>query len=173
MYMLTVVYVGESLFPPLNLLIINPHPVQRASMAVKSVTGCTTSSKIVLGVLVAAAVIIAAAAVFMPQIRESFKAARGDSVLLLHADWCGHCRTLLRSGGVWEQLKKHLPGVRFAEVLESSKEGHAAKHRYDPNGYPDIRVIAKDGSTVAEYTGARDPVTMMKWVKKHVHRKTF
>lgn len=137
-------------------------------MAKKTIVSCTTSSKIVLGLLLAAALIMAATAVFMPQVREAFKSATGDSVLLLHADWCGHCKTLLQSGGVWEQLKNLLPGVRFAEVLESSDEGKAANQKYNPNGYPDIRVIAKDGSTVAEYTGAREAKVMMKWVKKYV-----
>lgn len=137
-------------------------------MAKKSVSTCTTSSKIVLGLLLAVAVMLAATAVFMPQVREAFKTAKGDSVLLLHADWCGHCKTLLQSGGVWEKLKTLLPGVRFSEVLESSTAGTAAKQKYNPNGYPDIRVIAKDGSTVAEYTGPREPVAMMKWVKKYV-----
>jgi thiol-disulfide isomerase/thioredoxin len=137
-------------------------------MARGAKTGCTTSSKIVLGILLAGALVLAATAVFMPQVREAFKSARGDAVLLIHADWCGHCKTLMQPGGVWERVKGLLPGVRFTEVLESSNEGKAAVDKYSPNGYPDIRVIAKDGSTVAEYTGAREAHAMMKWVKKYV-----
>lgn len=129
---------------------------------------CKTSSKIVLGLLLVAALILAATAVFMPQVREAFKGTAGESVLLIHADWCGHCKTLLQSGGVWEQLKNMLPGVKFTEVLESSVEGKAAVQKYSPNGYPDIRVIAKDGSTVAEYTGPREATAMMKWVQQYV-----
>jgi thiol-disulfide isomerase/thioredoxin len=134
-------------------------------MAKSRQMACSRRTRIVLATLLIATVVAGATALFfMPQIREGFSGPAGaKEVLLIHASWCGHCRTLLAKGGVWEQLKRELPGVAFREVEEADAADAIAKHGV--KGFPDIRIVdVATGESVVEYAGARDVASLKAFV---------
>ena len=139
--------------------------VSKAISRAKS-AACGRTSVIVLAVLLLGALGLAMMAVFMPQVPEHFSA--GPSVQLVHAKWCGHCKTLLKPGGEWEKLKANMPGVRFAVLDESTLKGKAAVKKYDVAGFPDIRVVTASGDTLATYSGQRTEPAMRDWVLKTI-----
>jgi thiol-disulfide isomerase/thioredoxin len=101
---------------------------------------------------------------YMPQVREGFES--GKRVLLVHAKWCGHCRKLLEKGGVWESVKKELPGVRFEEVEESQATEAIAS--LGVVSFPDIRIVDTTGASVAKYEGTRDARSIKQFVLANI-----
>jgi thiol-disulfide isomerase/thioredoxin len=156
----------------------------------KSSMKCGRSTKIAMCVLLAVAIVFGCAAFFMPQVRERFVGAaaerfmggapvgaehfdtdKADAVQLVHAKWCGHCTELLKPSGVWEQLKKMLPGVSFSELDESTVEGKAAISKCDIKGFPDIRAVKSSSAgpvSIETYDGARTAKDLKAWVLKVV-----
>jgi thioredoxin-like negative regulator of GroEL len=100
----------------------------------------------------------------MPQLREGFQP--GKRVLLVHAKWCGHCRTLLEKGGVWELTKRELPGIRFEEIEESQAAEVIAS--LSISAFPDIRIVDASGASVAKYEGARDTKSLKEFVLANI-----
>lgn len=100
----------------------------------------------------------------MPQLREGF--SEGKSVLLIHAMWCGHCRTLLEKGGVWESVKKELPGIRFDDVEEA--QATDAIKNFKITSFPDIRIVDSTGASVVEYKGVRDAKSLKKFILSNI-----
>jgi thiol-disulfide isomerase/thioredoxin len=151
----------------------------RRSPKLKS-SPCGPGAKTALIVLLAIALLFGAAAFFIPQVRERFgsrtetfdpvvaqDSGKGDGVQLVHAKWCGHCKTLLKNGGEWAKLKKQLPGVRFVELDEATIEGKAAIAKGDIKGFPDIRIV-KGLETVKRYdSGDRTAAKMKAFVLQY------
>jgi hypothetical protein len=149
--------------------------------------GCDKSSRVALLVLLGVVAMFGLAALCMPEVRERFMGGariggvehfdtrkKGDAVQLVHATWCGHCKTLLEKGGAWSQLKASLPGVSFSELEESTVEAKAAVSRGKIKGFPDIRVVKRGPQgpeTVAAYDGERTAPAMKAWVLQHVDGK--
>lgn len=73
-------------------------------------------------------------------------------LVVIHAQWCGHCKELLKSGGVWEEVKSKLPGVPVQEIDEAGSPEIVKK--LDVTSFPDIRVMDGDES-VAKFDGER------------------
>ena len=153
--------------------------------AVKSVSPCSKSAKYAMIALLIVAALFGFAVFFMPQVRavrerfigrlggiENFNdGKKGDTVQLVHAQWCGHCVSLLSDGGDWDQLKAELPGVKFAELDESSAEGRAAIAEGNITGFPDIRITQSTNAgpvTVEKYSGARTADAMKDWILQHI-----
>ena len=139
-------------------------------MAKKIMPACSRTSKIVLVVLLGVAVVMAVAAVFMPQVREMFTSAessKGDSVLLIYASWCGHCKQLMQPDGVWDTVKARMSGVKFVEADESDPASKAAIASYQPKGFPTILAL-KDGAVISTFNGDRDVDSIMNWVSDNV-----
>lgn len=133
----------------------------------KKAPPCGKASVVALSVLLLGALALALAAVFMPQVKEHM--TQMPSVIVIHAKWCGHCKTLLAKGGPWEKLKKGLPGVKFLELDESTLKGMAAVKKYKVQGFPDIRIISSSGATVSTYSGEeRSEGAMRAWVLENV-----
>lgn len=145
----------------------------------KSSMKCGRSTKIAMCVLLAVAIVFGCAAFFMPQVRERFFVGgaehfdtdKADAVQLVHAKWCGHCTELLKPSGVWEQVKKMLPGVSFSELDESTVEGKAAISKCDIKGFPDIRAVKSSSAgpiSIETYDGPRTAKDIKAWVLKVV-----
>lgn len=116
---------------------------------------------------------------FMPQVRERFVGGgiemfsekKADAIQLVHAVWCGHCKTLLQKNGEWDQLTSSMPGVSFSVLDESSIEGKAAIKNGDIKGFPDIRSVkntSKGAETVQTYEGPRKASDMKKWISSQL-----
>ena len=128
---------------------------------------CSPRVRAILFTLLVLAVLAGSYALFrMPQVTESFNEVSDRKVLLIHAKWCGHCRTLLEPAGTWSQLKKVLPAVRFEELEEQAAGPQIAK--YGVQGFPDIRVVDAAGETVAKFAGPRDVASLQAFVMANV-----
>lgn len=133
---------------------------------------CGMASVVALCVLLAGALGLALFAVFMPQVENMTNGAAVDAtVTVVHAKWCGHCTTLLKTGGAWEKLKSSLPGVKFQELDEASLKGKAAVKKFDISGFPDIRIVGRNGATLDKYSGERTPGAMKAWILKTIPKK--
>lgn len=75
------------------------------------------------------------------------------SVAVVHATWCGHCRELLKPGGIWERAKASLPTVKFVEIDEA-EHGDLVK-TLGITSFPDIRRMGVGGKSLAKFEGDR------------------
>ena len=90
----------------------------------------------------------------------------GRRLVVIHAAWCGHCKTLLASGGVWSQVKRSLPGVAVGEIDEA--DAPDLVRALSINGFPDIRIL--DGKrSVAAFRGERTADAIVEFALKHVN----
>lgn len=144
------------------------------SKAISRASGkaCGKASVIALAVLLIGALGLALMAVFMPQVSaEHYSAPGGASVQLLHAKWCGHCKTLLKGGGEWEKLQRGMPGIKFSVLDEGTLKGKAAVKKFDVSGFPDIRIITVSGDTLSTYSGQRTEPAMRDWILQNIPSK--
>lgn len=126
---------------------------------------CSQRVQLLLCVLLASVVLMGLGVYFyMPQIREGFTS--GKRVLLVHAKWCGHCRTLLEKDGIWETVKKDLPGIRFEEIEES--QATDAISSLGISSFPDIRIVDATGASVAKYDGSRDVKSLKTFILANI-----
>lgn len=97
--------------------------------------------------------------------KEPFTGGAGRRLVVVHAGWCGHCRTLLSSGGVWDQVKSSLPGVRVDEVDEATSPDLV--RALNVTSFPDVRVLEGD-EMVAAYEGERTRDAIVAFVLKNI-----
>jgi thiol-disulfide isomerase/thioredoxin len=95
--------------------------------------------------------------------REMFDETK-NRLVLIHADWCGHCKTLLAEGGVWDQVKAGLPGVGVDEIIESANA--PLVRSLGVTSFPDIRIL-KGGVSVAKFEGVRTARDIIQFALKH------
>lgn len=126
---------------------------------------CSQNVQLALCALLACVIIMGVAVyIYMPQVREGF--SEGKRVLLVHAKWCGHCRTLLAAGGTWEAVKRDLPGIRFEDIEEAQAAEVIAS--LGIASFPDIRIVDSTGASVARYEGARDPKSLKQFILANI-----
>ena len=129
---------------------------------------CHLSAVLIALVLIIASAVALYSVVMMPR-REMFSggAAKGDTVLLVYASWCGHCKRLMEQGGTWDTVTARMSAIKFVDLDEATDEGKAAVRLYSIQGFPDIRAI-RDGKTVATYRGNRDVDDLVNWITDNV-----
>jgi thiol-disulfide isomerase/thioredoxin len=88
----------------------------------------------------------------------------GKRVAVVHAQWCGHCKELLKPGGEWEQAKAASPGVTFEEVDEAGNKAMIEALGID--SFPDIRVLDAQGASVAKFEGDRTAAAIAEFAKR-------
>jgi len=85
-------------------------------------------------------------------------------VLLIHAEWCGHCRAFKP---VWEEMERELSAtpdnVVLASVEEKGLNMITPEHIANFSGFPTIRFI--QNGTVQEHEGSRNKEELMKKIK--------
>lgn len=94
---------------------------------------------------------------------EGFESSK--RLVVVHAEWCGHCKELLKEGGVWTKVKGELPGVDVREIDEASDPDTVKS--LDVTSFPDIRIIDGDKS-VAKFEGERNVQSIVEFAIKHV-----
>jgi thioredoxin-like negative regulator of GroEL len=100
--------------------------------------------------------------------KDSFLTALKSStptLILYHADWCGHCQAFQPTwGSVKSQLSKE-KGIRVAEV-EHTNLGNLPANLSRVAGFPTIMII-RSGKPVTEYQGDRSLADVVSFAKKH------
>jgi thiol-disulfide isomerase/thioredoxin len=91
---------------------------------------------------------------------ESFEINKNDtspSIVLFHADWCGHCKTLMPD---WLNFEKDYHGKSGLNVFKvESEEDKSLMKLHGVNGYPTIKYCPNgvhDTTGVVDYSGARN-----------------
>ena len=74
-------------------------------------------------------------------------------LVVVHASWCGHCKTLLAPSGPWRKVKKALPGVTIVELDES--ENVDLVKALDIQSFPTIMILDSADKNATFYEGAR------------------
>lgn len=80
-------------------------------------------------------------------------------ILLVHATWCSHCKTYIRSGTfdtAYNEIKKNgkYQGVVF-EKIDYDKNKDVAE-KYDINSFPTIIAVDGNGKLLDKFSGDRD-----------------
>lgn len=92
-------------------------------------------------------------------------------VLLIHAEWCGHCRAFKP---VWEEMERELSTIPDNMVLASVEEKGLpmVQHEHTANfsGFPTIRFI--QNGTIHEHEGSRNKEELMKKIKTMITSQT-
>lgn len=89
---------------------------------------------------------------------------KGPWLVLLHANWCPHCRNMDED---WVNMTNSNPRFNTAKI-ESELVNNAPKviSNLPVQGFPTM-VMIKDGKKVAEYSGDRSPEDMLNFGNKH------
>lgn len=96
--------------------------------------------------------------------KEGFESSK--RLVVVHAEWCGHCKELLKDGGVWSKVKSELPGVDVREIDEAASPEMVKS--LDVTSFPDIRVLDGDES-VAKFEGERSVQAIVEFAMQYVH----
>lgn len=106
---------------------------------------------------------------------ESMAASDKPAIILIHADWCGHCQRLMPA---WDQMNAEI-------AKDAALANKIVFHKIESNELPvkldDINaLLPEDGKVVVQgyptmgdvrnkrftmYAGERDPESLMRWVK--------
>lgn len=77
------------------------------------------------------------------RLEQALKDKNGDALLLIFADWCGHCTTYKP---MWKKLAKISDGVLTAAVHFDQVDKVPALKEAKLEGYPTVIRIREDGS---------------------------
>ena len=77
------------------------------------------------------------------RLEQALKDKNGDALLLIFADWCGHCTTYKPK---WKKLAKVADGVLTAAVHFDQVKKVPALKEAKLEGYPTVSRIREDGS---------------------------
>ncbi len=87
--------------------------------------------------------------------RENYQENKKD-VVLLYADWCPHCKSLIQEGGKWfelNKLKQEYPKHNFHKFEQKDFDkapDHIKKHTKSIQGFPTVLVIDKESGKAEE-----------------------
>jgi thiol-disulfide isomerase/thioredoxin len=92
------------------------------------------------------------------RLEQALKDKNGDALLLIFADWCGHCVTYKP---LWKKLAKLSKGVLTAAVHFDQVEKVPALKEAKLEGYPTVIRVKEDGSVeTVPSSDMRDEVKM-------------
>lgn len=75
--------------------------------------------------------------------REELETAKGPTLVLIFAHWCGHCKTF---GSQWLELKSKMGSSALA-FDEGTDYGKEVMNRYGVSSFPTILLLPKGGAT--------------------------
>jgi thiol-disulfide isomerase/thioredoxin len=95
-------------------------------------------------------------------------------VILIHANWCGHCQTLMPE---WKKMKEIIKNDKNIHVHEIESSDADKDHRIDEfnkktkggrkitvPGFPTI--VRLENGDISEYKGERTAEKLAKWARK-------
>lgn len=84
------------------------------------------------------------------------------SLILFHAEWCGHCKTLIP---IWDAVAKLIPSEKLnvlkVSCVEKEKECSNIK---EVKGYPTIMFVNLKENNIVTYSGERTPESIIKFI---------
>lgn len=87
-----------------------------------------------------------------------------NSLVLFHAEWCGHCKNFMPT---WDALSKLIPKdlINMVKIscVEKEKECGAIK---EIRGYPTIIFVDMKGSQTITFTGQRNPESIIEFINE-------
>lgn len=88
------------------------------------------------------------------------KIESGENILvLLHAEWCGHCKNLMPT---WNELMKEEEKVLKVNVGGKSEKEKQLLEQFEVQGFPTIMKFS--GGESQEYTGSRTKESLKKFL---------
>jgi len=97
------------------------------------------------------------------RLEEALKRKDGEALLLIFADWCGHCTTYKP---LWKKLAQVSNGVLTAAVHYDQVDNVPALKDAKLNGYPTVIRVKEDGSVeTIDSADMRDEVKMKMLLK--------
>ena len=93
------------------------------------------------------------------------KIASKKSMVLFHADWCGHCKKFKPT---WDKVSKEVNKDNEKKMIklnlgENTKENEDLMKKYNVDGFPTILKLS-NGSIKEVYSGARDEKSLKSFV---------
>ena len=73
---------------------------------------------------------------FSEVIHEKFEMNKQPSIVLFHANWCGHCKKMMPE---WEKFEKEFHGHEGINVINIESEQKDIMKKHDINGFPTIK----------------------------------
>jgi thiol-disulfide isomerase/thioredoxin len=95
--------------------------------------------------------------------------ASSKRLVVFHASWCGHCKTLLSPTGPWIKVKKALPGVTIEE-LDESKHVDLVKS-LGIESFPTIMVLDAASQKAIPYEGPRTKDDIVDFALQNIQPK--
>lgn len=97
---------------------------------------------------------------------EAFAEKPARRLVLVHAEWCGHCKRLMASGGEWDRAKERLPGI----VIEEANEAENADlvQSLSVTSFPAIHIVDADDKSVAQFEGERTEDSIVDFALEHI-----
>jgi protein disulfide-isomerase A6 len=80
--------------------------------------------------------------------------AKGHSLVLFYAPWCGHCKAIKPAWSKVADLFADEPNVNVVSV--DADEHRKLGERFEVTGFPTLKYIRPGGKEVEEYAGGRD-----------------
>jgi len=94
-------------------------------------------------------------------------------LLLIHAEWCGHCKRFLPT---FQSLCKILnkrgndfPCIAI-ESEELKKDGGVVSNALDVRGYPSLKFFDQYGKIISDYNGNRSEKDLLNMICQVYHR---
>ena len=97
---------------------------------------------------------------------ELKKILKGPVIILIHAHWCGHCRSMMPE---WNRFEREIPKsckVKIAKIEDSVYSTVKQDIDLGAEGFPTIKLFNK-GKLVKKYGGDRTSSDMIKFVQSH------
>ena len=101
--------------------------------------------------------------------RLQIKGVKTPSMLLIHASWCGHCKTFKP---VYEKLGKKLKGSFPLLSIEDTHINKDLGQALNFKGYPSLKFVDANGYITDDYNGERSEIAILSKICD-VYQKCF
>lgn len=93
-------------------------------------------------------------------------------ILLIHASWCGHCKKFIPAYKRVCQLLNARDTTFPCLAIESEElkaDGGKLSNALEVEGFPTIKFFDQNGKIIGDYTGNRDPDSILKKICNVYH----